>query len=150
VNPGNPNNYIKTQCFTVPTAPSVAFFNGSGSNGIGCDPAFGSTNPTDPNYLWCFNLRGNAGRNIIAGPGLVNLDFSLFKNNPVRRISETFNIQFRAEFFNILNHANFALPVVPDNTDIFDETGQSTGTEGLLTKTTTSSRQIQFALKVIW
>jgi hypothetical protein len=147
-NPGNPNNYIKTQCFSVPTAPTLAFFNAAAP--LGCDPAFGSTNPADPNYLWCFNLRGNAGRNIIPGPGLVNLDFSVFKNNPVRRISETFNIQFRAEIFNILNHANFALPVEPDNTDIFDETGSPTGTEGLLTKTTTSSRQIQFALKVVW
>jgi hypothetical protein len=149
VNKGNPNNYIKTGCFSVPLAPSVAFFNAPAP--LGCDPATGqSTDPAAPNYLWCFNLRGNAGRNIIPGPGLVNLDFSVFKNNPVRRISESFNVQFRAEIFNILNHANFALPVEPDNTDIFDEGGQPTGTEGLLTKTTTSSRQIQFALKVIW
>jgi hypothetical protein len=148
INPRNPNAYIKTQCFSVPTAPNLAFFNAPAP--LGCDPAFGSTNPTDPNYLWCFNLRGNAGRNIIPGPGLVNLDFSVFKNNPVRRISESFNVQFRAEIFNILNHANFALPVEPDNTDMFDQNGASTGTEGLLTKTTTPSRQIQFALKVIW
>jgi hypothetical protein len=149
VNKGNPNNYIKTQCFSVPLAPSAAFFNAPAP--LGCDPAFGqSTDSSAPNYLWCFNLRGNAGRNILPGPGLVNMDFSLFKNNPVRRISESFNVQFRAEIFNILNHANFALPVEPDNTDVFDETGAPTGTEGLLTKTTTSSRQIQFALKVIW
>jgi len=149
VNPGNPNNYIKTQCFSPPTAPSVAFFDAPAP--LGCDPAFGqSTDPQAPQYLWCFNKRGNAGRNILPGPGLVNLDFSLFKNNPIRRISEAFNVQFRAEIFNILNHANFALPVEPDNTDVFDESGASTGTEGLLTKTTTSSRQIQFALKVIW
>ena len=127
----------------------MAFFDAPAP--LGCDPAFGqSTNPQAPQYLWCFNKRGNAGRNILPGPGLVNLDFSLFKNNPIRRISEAFNVQFRAEIFNILNHANFALPVEPDNTDVFDETGASTGTEGLLTKTTTSSRQIQFALKVIW
>jgi hypothetical protein len=149
VNPGNPNHYIKTQCFSVPLAPNAAFFNAPAP--LGCDPAFGqSTDPTAANYLWCFNLRGNAGRNILPGPGLVNLDFSLFKNNPVRRISETFNVQFRAEIFNILNHANFALPVEPDNTDVFDNTGAPTGTEGLLTKTITSSRQIQFALKVVW
>ena len=36
------------------------------------------------------------------GPGLSNLDFSVFKNNHVRKISENFNVQFRAEFFNIL------------------------------------------------
>jgi hypothetical protein len=86
----------------------------------------------------------------LIGPGTSNLDFSVFKNNYVKRISENFNVQFRAEFFNILNHANFAPPVTPDNTDIFDSTGAPTGAAGLLTSTATDSRQIQFALKVIW
>src|SRR5260221_12854868 len=72
VNPGNPANYIKTECFAVPTAPSLAFF--SAPAPLGCDPAFGSTTPSDPNYLWCFNLRGDAGRNTIPGPGTMNLD----------------------------------------------------------------------------
>jgi Carboxypeptidase regulatory-like domain/TonB-dependent Receptor Plug Domain/TonB dependent receptor len=153
VNPGNPNNYVKTQCFAVPTAPNLAYFNAAAP--LGCDPAFGSTNPTDPNYLWCFNLRGNAGRNDVPGPGLMNLDFSLFKNNYIRRISESFNVQFRAEIFNILNHPNFALPVSPDNTDIFDSTGAqldppNDGAAGVLKSTTTKSRELQFALKVIW
>jgi hypothetical protein len=98
----------------------------------------------------CFNLRGNAGRNIIAGPELVNLDFSVFKNNPVRRISETFNVQFRAEILNVLNHVNFALPVEPDHTDSFDQNGVLNDTAGKLASTTTPSRQIQFAMKVIW
>jgi len=149
INSRNPNHYIKTQCFAVPTAPSVAFFNMPTPQG--CDPAFGqSTVPSAPTYLWCFNLRGTAGRNDIPGPGLMNLDFSAFKNNYIRRISEAFNIQFRAEIFNILNHANFALPVSPDNTDIFDSSGAPLATGGLLTKTTTDAREIQFALKVIW
>jgi len=155
VNPGNPNNYIKTQCFAVPTAPDVTFFNTGG--GIGCDPAFGSMNPADPNYLWCFNLRGNSGRNILIGPGTSNLDFSIFKNVPIKKISESFNVQFRAEFFNILNHANFAVPVTPDHTDIFDSTGASLsplspifGSAGVLTSTNTPGREIQFALKLVW
>ena len=87
----------------------------------------------------------------------MNLDFSLFKNNYIRKISESFNIQFRAEIFNILNHPNFALPVEPDNTDILDSTGASldprspvNGTGGVLASTTTKSREIQFAVKVIW
>ena len=101
-------------------------------------------------YPQCFNLRGNAGRNILTGPGLTELDFSLFKNNYISRISERFNIQFRAELFNILNHANFAPPASPNNTDIFDGTGTLSPTAGLLTRTTTSSRQIQFAVKVIF
>jgi hypothetical protein len=59
-------------------------------------------------------------------------------------------VQFRAEFFNILNRANFNTPVIPDNTDIIDSTGAPTGAAGLLTSTTTSAREIQFGLKRIW
>jgi hypothetical protein len=137
VNPGNPNNYIKTQCFAVPTAPTAAFY------AANCDPTLG----TAPQ---CFNLRGNSGRNILIGPGTSNLDFSVFKNNYVKRISETFNVQFRAEFFNILNRANFAVPVIINNTDIFDSTGAPNGVAGLLTSTTTTAREVQFALKLVW
>jgi hypothetical protein len=137
VNPGNPNNYIKTQCFAAPTAPSAAFY------AANCDPTVGT-------FPQCFNLRGNSGRNILIGPGLSNLDLSLFKNNYIKRISENFNAQFRAEFFNILNRANFAVPATPNNTDIFDSSGAPTGVAGLLTSTTTTAREIQFALKVTW
>jgi hypothetical protein len=137
VNPRNPNNYIKTQCFAVPTAPSSAFYRANCDTTLGVAPQ-------------CFNLRGNAGRNILIGPGLSNLDFSLFKNNYIKRISENFNVQFRAEFFNILNRANFAVPASPTNTDIFLSTGTPTGVAGLLTSTTTTAREIQFALKVSW
>jgi hypothetical protein len=142
VNPGNPNNYIKTQCFSVPAAPTMAFWTAN------CDPMPPGT--TGVPFPQCFNLRGNSGRNILTGPGTSNLDFSVFKNNYIKRISESFNVQFRAEFFNILNHANFSVPVSPDNTDIFDSTGAPTGVAGLLTSTTTTAREIQFALKVVW
>jgi hypothetical protein len=110
----------------------------------------------DPASLQCFNLRGNSGRNILIGPGITNLDFSVFKNNQIRRISENFNVQFRVEMFNILNHPNFAPPGPGDgNTDIFDATGASLapsggGTGGVLVKTTIPERQIQFAIKVIF
>ena len=142
-NPGHPNNYIKTECFAVPTAPNMAFWNAN------CSPAPPSAGGPVA-FPQCFNLRGNAGRNILIGPGVTSMDFSVFKNNYIRRISERFNIQFRAEMFNILNHPNFAPPVTPDNTDIFDGTGSSTGVAGLLTKTTTTAREIQFAVKVIF
>jgi hypothetical protein len=142
-NPGNPTNYVKTNCFSVPTAPNLAFWQAN------CDPVPISVGAPVP-YPLCFNLRGNAGRNIITGPGVTELDFSLFKNNYIRSISERFNVQFRAEFFNILNHANFAPPTMPDNTDIFDGTGAPTGTAGLLTRTTTTAREIQFAVKIIF
>jgi hypothetical protein len=150
IHAGDPNNYIKTQCFSVPLAPNAAYW------AANCDPAPPSVGgPVDPSSLQCFNLRGNTGRNSIPGPGLVNLDFSLFKNNYIRRISETFNVQFRAEVFNILNHPNFALPVEPDNTDVLDSTGAllnppDNGAAGVLKSTTTKSREFQFALKVIW
>jgi hypothetical protein len=121
-------------------------------------PGCGSlTNPGDPiHYIktQCFavpnpiTLRGNLGRNTLIGPGLLNLDFSLFKNNHIERISKTFNTQFRAEFFNVLNRANFAPPL--DNKDVFDSTGHPIANAGLITATQTSSRQIQLALKVIW
>lgn len=143
-NPGNPTNYINTSCFTVPTAPNLTFFNAN------CDPSFGSAVSGAPNYLWCAQLRGTGGRNIAIGPGLTDFDFSLFKNNYVHRISETFNIQFRAELFNVLNHPNFDPPPTPSNTDIFTPTGATSGSVGVLTATSTSSRQIQFALKVMW
>ncbi|GAC1434947.1 MAG: hypothetical protein NVSMB58_22200 [Terriglobales bacterium] len=145
VNPGNPNTYVKTNCFAVPVAPNQAFFDAN------CDPAPPSLGAAlAPGDLRCFNLRGNAGRNTLIGPGLTELDFSLFKNNYVKRISERFNVQFRAEIFNILNHANFAPPATPTNTDIFDGTGALSPGAGVLTRTTTTAREIQFAVKVIF
>jgi hypothetical protein len=135
-NPGNPNNYIKTNCFAVPTAPTQAFYDQYCTK--------------DQPFPSCFNLRGNAGRNVINGPGVTEMDFSVFKNNYIKSISERFNIQFRAEVFNILNHTNFAPPATPTNTDIFDSSGQLLPTAGQLTKTTTTAREIQFAIKVIF
>ena len=143
-NPGNRNNYIKANnCFAVPTIPDMNFWTAN------CTPAPPSAGVLVP-FPQCFNLRGNSGRNVLIGPGVTSLDFSVFKNNYIRSISERFNIQFRAEMFNILNHTNFGPPVTPDNTDIFDGTGSPTGVAGLLTKTTTTAREIQFAVKVIF
>ena len=50
---------------------------------------------------------GDSGRNIVTGPGFIDVDFALMKNTV---ITERLKMQFRAEFFNILNHPNFALP----------------------------------------
>jgi hypothetical protein len=144
VNPGNPTHYIKTECFGIPSAPSLTFWK------TYCDPNPPGVPPPGVAYPECFNLRGNAGRNTLTGPGLLDLDFSVFKNNPIPRISEAFNIQFRAEFFNILNRTNFSAPSSPSNTDIFDSTGAPNSAAGLLSSTATTSRQIQFAIKVIW
>ena len=55
----------------------------------------------------CANIRGNLGRDVAIGPPLFNFNFSVYKNNYVKQISETFNVQFRAEMFNLFNHTNF-------------------------------------------
>jgi hypothetical protein len=139
-NPGNPNHYIKTQCLTLPTAPN--------SFAAQCVPFTGAVAPAPSGTVYCSNLAGNLGRNTLIGPGLAKLDFSVFKNNYVKRISESFNVQFRTEFFNILNRANFASPT--DNLQAFDQSGQPISSAGLITSTQTTSRQIQVALKIIW
>jgi hypothetical protein len=122
--------------------------------GPGCQTL---TNPGNPNHFIkteCLavpvpgNRWGNLGRNTLIGPGLSKLDFSVFKNNYVKRISENFNAQFRAELFNVLNHANFSSPT--DNLTVFDQNSQPTASAGLITSTQTTSRQIQLALKLIW
>jgi hypothetical protein len=143
--------YVNPDCFAMPTAPSMAFWTAN------CDttsPLFlppGATDLVPAPFPLCFNLGGNPARNILVGPGISELDFSVFKNNYIKRISETFNVQFRVEFFNILNRANFAVPVTPDNTDMFDSSGTIlTGVAGLLTSTSTDPREIQFALKLTW
>src|ERR1700682_2649520 len=131
---GNVNGYINTNCFSVPIAPA--------SFAAQCQAV-----PGVPGS--CLNLFGNAGRNTVVGPGLLNVDFSTFKNNYIPRISETFNIQFRAEFFNILNHPNFQSPV--KHNAIFNQDGSPVSSgAGAINSTTTTSRQIQFGLKVIW
>lgn len=134
-NPGNVNNYLKLNCFSPPVAPA--------SFAALCQPAAASVAAVIPNT--CMNLFGNVGRNRIYGPGLFNVDFSLFKNF---KFSERFGAQFRAEAFNILNHANFGAPI--DNQTLFTATGTAVGGAGALDTTVTTSRQIQLGLKVIW
>ncbi|HLI86009.1 MAG TPA: carboxypeptidase-like regulatory domain-containing protein [Bryobacteraceae bacterium] len=85
---------------------------------------------------------GNLGRDTLTGPGLATWDFSLLKDT---RIREKANLQFRAEFFNLLNRANFNTP----NAVTFTPAGVSP-TAGLITSTSTTSRQIQFGLKLLW
>ena len=153
INPGNITNYVKTQCFSLPSAPNMTFWqaNCDTTSNVYRNPATGKLGP-EP-YPVCFNLRGNSGRNILIGPGLSNLDFSVYKNNYIRRISEAFNVQFRAEFFNILNRPNFNFPVSQgkvNNTNIFNADGTLNPVAGLITSTVTDPREIQVALKLIW
>jgi len=89
---------------------------------------------------------GNAGRSAYRGPGLFNVDTSLFKRIPIR---ESVTLQFRAEAFNVLNRANFAFPnqvVFQGNSNNYSYSESA----GQITNTATPSRQIQFALKLLF
>jgi len=89
---------------------------------------------------------GNVGRSPLRGPGLFNVDTSLFKRIPIR---ESVTLQFRAEAFNVFNHTNFGLP----NQVVFQGNSSSSSyseSAGQITSTANFSRQIQFALKLLF
>jgi hypothetical protein len=111
---GNPNNGPKTP---------QQWFNTSAFQRINL--------PTTPAGVY-----GTAGRNIVQGPGLVQWDFSAFKD---LRVAESKNLEFRAEFFNLFNHTNFQLP----NSDI------SSATFGQIQQAL-APRLVQFALKFLF
>ena len=85
---------------------------------------------------------GDVGRDTYIGPGLATWDFSVLKDTAIR---ERLRLQFRAEIFNLLNRANFNTP----NLIVFTPSGSS-GTAGAITSTSTTSRQVQFGLKLLW
>lgn len=85
---------------------------------------------------------GNVARDTLLLPNIRTMDASIQKNFP---ITETAYVQFRAEMFNLGNRANFGTPA---NTPIQDAAGTRNPTAGRITATTTSSRQVQFALKI--
>ena len=98
----------------------------------------------DPNafVLQTAGTYGNAGKGILKGPGLASVDFSLFKNT---RLTERMELQFRSEFFNMFNRTNlnFPSPVVFSGSDYSPAAGR-------ISKTATTSRQIQFGMKLIF
>ena len=112
-----------------------------------CDPRLGPCAadavfalPVAPGNVFHF---GNLGRNVVTGPGFANTDFSVMKNT---KITETLRVQFRGEVFDIFNHANFGNPgrvAGASNFGVITSTRFPTGDSG-------SSRQIQFALKLIF
>ena len=85
---------------------------------------------------------GNLGRNTLVGPGLATWDLSFLKDTPIH---ERLTLEFRAELFNLLNRANFNTP----NPIVFTPSGVSP-TAGVITSTSTTSRQVQFGLKLLW
>jgi hypothetical protein len=151
-------NSIVTLQDGFPFTPQLSF--NPSNNGDTRNPVRPSLNPTfsgpvilgSPNqyfnphafFVPTNGTYGNLGRDTFIGPGLATLDFSLLKDT---KITEKLDFQFRAEFFNILNHANFNTPNLIAFTSA---TGAPSPTAGVITSTSTTSRQIQFGLKLIW
>jgi hypothetical protein len=95
----------------------------------------------DPDYA--VGRFGNLGKNTMIGPGAITLDFSA---NKTFRLTEENRLQFRAEFFNMLNRANYWIP----NAQPFQLSGSTLRVNpnaGVITSTRTSARQIQFGLR---
>ena len=91
---------------------------------------------------------GNFGRNVLFGPGLYNVDFSVFKNF---RIRERASVQFRAEFFNLFNTPAFSNPMRPSRPPTPRQlSSHEQHTFGNITSTKHDNRQIQFALKFLF
>jgi hypothetical protein len=139
VNSGNAKNYIREQCYEVPQAPDMAFWN------TYCVKTNTSGGPvTYPN---CFNIYGNAGRNNMQGPGYRSLDMALYKETKLG-FREGANLELRFEAFNILNHTNFAPPMTSlGQADALNAVGVPNNAAGSLVSTVGSSRQLQAAVK---
>jgi hypothetical protein len=122
--------------------------------GPACTHVTDPGNPSQYINLSCYtfpvpaNRLGNAGRNSLIGPGLVELDGSVHRNFPMRFISETATLQFRAEMFNLTNRTNLE-PPLPNNA-LYNSKGAPLATAGIITSTATTSRQIQLALRLTW
>jgi hypothetical protein len=90
---------------------------------------------------------GNVGRNVLTGPGLATWDFSVLKDT---HLFEKFNLQFRAEVFNLLNRVNLNTPNLIVFTSPNATPAQASPVAGTFTQTSTTSRQVQFGLKLLW
>jgi carboxypeptidase family protein len=86
---------------------------------------------------------GNLGRSTVTAAGMKNVDITLVKATP---LTEKMKLEFRAEFFNLLNHANFGLPVL----NVFNSSRIRVGNGGTITNTTTDNRDIQLGLKFVF
>ncbi len=149
--------FLNQNCFTEPYLPTSAL----ASLPYGCagfpnagKPGFIPAAPSGQTY--CSNLMPlNIGRNTIVGPSFSDLDFSIHKVFPITRISETFNVQFRAEIFNIFNHSQF-VPPQPNSGDgnsaLINPDGSYAGVGNILSPANlqTPAREVQFALKMNW
>jgi hypothetical protein len=119
----------------------------------GCGTAVNPGNPRNYINLSCFafanpsTLFGDAGRNELSGPGVVNADVSLFKNVPLS-FREGAHLQLRLETFNLPNRANFAAPLT--NSKLLDTKGNPVPFAGQITTLQTPGRVIQAGVKFLW
>ena len=94
---------------------------------------------------------GNIGRDTVRGPKFNNTDIALLKDT---KLTERVRVQFRAEFFNVLNHTNYRVPLNTVGTILY--TGLANGkpipnpNAGRITNIVGTPRQIQFALKFLF
>ena len=124
--PGDPANTGRSS--ERPNVTGPVFSNCGNGNLANCI----STNFAVATYAY-----GNFGRNVLFGPGLYNVDFSAFKNFSLK---EHTTLQFRSEFFNILNTPAFSNPNATITNSNF----------GTITSTKSDNRDIQFALKLLF
>ncbi|HUA85819.1 MAG TPA: TonB-dependent receptor [Bryobacteraceae bacterium] len=137
-----------------PIDPSVGLLTLTGTNSAtrpdvvsGCNPNDFSHTPHEWFNTACFSDNflgrfGDSGRDVIVGPGEVEFDPSLLKNFVFK---ETRYVQFRAEFFNVFNHANFDNPTTTETSSTFARITSAGVQDPRLT-----SRQIQFALRLVF
>jgi hypothetical protein len=138
ISPQNPDNYFDVSQFAFPAANCIT---------VSTNPA----TPTPPQAAGCDPnsprgaFQGNAGRNHLTVPGIGNVNLTVMKETPLG-FREGTNLQFRSEFFNLLNRPNFGTP----NLQVFDRTGVLRNNAGQIESTRTSAREIQFAVKLIF
>jgi hypothetical protein len=92
---------------------------------------------------------GNLGRSTMISPGVANVDMTLTKDTHLPALGESGALEFRFELFNLLNRANFSSP----NLSLFtfaNNTATRVSNAGQILNTATASRQIQFALKLLF
>jgi carboxypeptidase family protein/TonB-dependent receptor-like protein len=147
VQPGN-LQYLKPQCFVIPSAPA-----GFDPTHTKCDQGFiiaYNAKPANTTKLGpdtCANLLGHLPRNSIVGPGLFNVDMSFVKDNHIKKLGESFNVQFRAEMFNIFNRTNYA----PPTAHLIPLDPNPQGSFGVIDQPTqVPMREMQFALKIVF
>jgi hypothetical protein len=143
---GDPLGLKSSSAFDFPNRSGLA----------GCSHPVNPGNPAHYIRTECFsapslpNLIGNSRRNDAIGPGLIELDQSIVKNfTEFTHMPKSFNLQFRAELFNAINHSNFSTPTLA-NAQLYNGSLVPIATAGTLISTSTTSRQVQFSLRASW